>query len=296
MNQLQPEPRAARTITNPPPGTADVFGEAILNVRGTMNAGEIVVAQAYPKGSEPAPNDPPNLATAAVCFVHGGSFFRGAVPGAVAGDDGAFILVAWSSPNLVTPIWTQFPQVEYTPNPISQFTIEAQRSLYFAWAPDPSINQQLQGPAVPGRQFPSARENGHDCRPLELHIPASATSVQLQVLRGAWWNSTGSGQTCDADGRAGTSATTRAEYRQDEYRSSHIPSLTTNLNKLVGLWGPMNPPSGAINSSWLLEIGMSNPTLTVPTSPRPESLFLGMHDGFEWNNNPGDMVVQVTLS
>ncbi len=289
-----PQRVTAQQITHPLPGAADVFGGAVLNVRGTMDVGEMVVAQAYAKGTEPAPgDDPPN--TAVECFVHGTSFFRGAVPGAVAGADGAFILVAWSSPCFGTPNWTQFPQVECTPASVSQFDVQATSCLYFAWAPDPKINALLRGPIVSGRQLANDIEQGHGCRPLELHIPDDANQVSLVVNGGSWRHCTGASCASDAAGRAKV-ATTRSEYHRIDYRSSHTPLLNTNVNKLVGLWGPKNAPSSPIDPGWLLEIGTSNPTLNVPTSPRPGSLFLAMHDGFEWNNNSGNVTVQVSLS
>jgi PEP-CTERM motif len=65
-----------------------------------------------------------------------------------------------------------------------------------------------------------------------------------------------------------------------------VPDLTAPLNSLIGAWINLTD----ISLSQSFEIG-SGGTFVVPTGA--DELFLGSMDGYQWNNNEGQSVVDL---
>lgn len=158
-------------------------------------------------------------------------------------------------------------------------TVDARNCLWFAWAPG-----NFMGPRG---------ETGPDYLPQRLLVPSDATGAQITADANDTWTHWKANPDpavhTNADGRPGTECMTEASYHAAAYNSLNITSpVNIRLNRLVAMWGKTSADAAAE-----ADIGL-NHTLNLPAGARPDFLFLGFHDGFQWNTNEGTVDVTVT--
>jgi len=291
-----------REFTNPTGGTAQVNNQAVLRVEGEVNAEDIVRLCAYKEGDEPDLTENTPDENAVEAFRHGTTFRRGAVPIVQSVVDGdVVVLVGWASNNGGAE-YVQFAQLTATVNLVTEVTVDAKNCLHFAWAPNPVADPnsgefKLVGPDVSGRQWGNKREEGLEYHPVELVVPEGASQLQLSIVGETKWRNCAEEEndgscTSDEMGRSRT-VTTKGEYQHQDYRSEAIPRVDANLCMLVGLWGDVDPISGSPDANRIAKIADGTTWNVYPGATR---LFLGFHDGYEWNNNSGQCRVSLTWS
>ena len=168
----------------------------------------------------------------------------------------------------------------------ANLTVEASRSIWFAWAP-----RNYLGPASNGAEVFEVREQGDAFRPFPLIVPQDANNVVVTAA-GTWAHI--AGNTSGPEGRTGAANVVgllAAQYRNVTYISDGIESTNLPLNQLVGLWQPL-AIGGATKE---FGIGVGGTSIAIPTDgAKRKRLFLAFHDGQEWGDNVGSVQVSVT--
>lgn len=147
-----------------------------------------------------------------------------------------------------------------------QTQVAATQCLYFAFAP-----AEFDGPRA---------ESGADgrgaYRPRSLPVPDDCTGVRFTAT-GEWRHSGNTEHTTNADGRARTEAT-RNDYVNAAYGSQGLSNSESRpLNQLIGMW------SNGWEDGAIFPIGTATDRFEIPAGTK--MLYLGMHDGHEWDNN-----------
>ncbi len=78
-------------------------------------------------------------------------------------------------------------------------------------------------------------------------------------------------------------------YSHDDGAFNNVPNLTAPINSLIGVWIDENDL--ALSQSFYIGTGGD---FVVPTGAT--ELFLGSMDGYQWNNNVGQFVVDLTVT
>jgi hypothetical protein len=280
-------------FSHPSPGEpVDVVTNRLLRVAGTAPTSyETVKVLAY-KAGEAIDDEPPTQAVEA--FRSGMLFYCGSVPinnntPVVNGE--TLVVAGWQSEY---GSWSPLPSVSCVANDTLKVVVRAEYCVHFAWATG-STTIQMQGPNVPGRAKPQEKELNFDHHPVEIFVPSGKNTLTFSVNSTTRWGHCGT-TACESDENGkvkpdGTvkNFTTHAKYSDAVYNSEHIPSIKTNLCHLVGYWCGDTPPTVA-DADRIVIYG-SQPNWPVP--PGCTRLYLGFHDGVEWNNNHGTCEVDL---
>lgn len=151
-------------------------------------------------------------------------------------------------------------------------TVKAKHCLWFAWAEDTAV-----GPHG---------ETMAECRPAGIPIDDNENQVTIKVVDPTvlWRHGGGDQEVTSAAGRTDIGVRgTKAPYRSAEFNSEYIYAMPMRLNLLVAMVGLTTAPT--YTDPVVQEpIGLGPVTLDlIPGKDR--FLFLGMHDGYQWNNN-----------
>jgi len=143
---------------------------------------------------------------------------------------------------------------------------------------------------------------GNECKPRVVALDPEATHINITVTNATdeWAHGPAVDKRSTADGRTGVNKIENsADYQAAAYRSEKITLLEAYLNQLVGCFGQENPPDAADPDIEQFAIGTSGLAIPIPIwLPTDDRyLYLGMQDGYEWNNNVGwAMFVQVATT
>jgi hypothetical protein len=158
--------------------------------------------------------------------------------------------------------------------------IPATACLWFAFADDDAIGPYGE---------PMAQH-----RPVKIRIPRNAQSMGITAA-GWWrWAANDAGGTDPAasgpEGRtASGTGTSRPEYKSEVYNSMSISQPTPFAgNSLIGLMRA----DGALTPQNIFKVGLSHSTTFAAGANR--AIFLGHHDGYQWNTNSGEVVATIT--
>ncbi len=129
-----------------------------------------------------------------------------------------------------------------------------------------------------------------------IQIPWNAGDAEFTATQAEEWKHDPNDATkANPDGRTGIPprGLEVAGYQNAIYNSNVIDTITTHLCKLIGLW---RSPTGSMDPFPYKQFDIgANSTISVPDDAKQEGkLFLGMHDGHEWNNNSGETEVDIT--
>ncbi len=163
-----------------------------------------------------------------------------------------------------------------TPDPKVTVAVTAKMCLWFAWA-----GTVTNGPYG---------ENGVGYTPIGLEPIEGATSVKLSAYGGPWRHHPSTNNESGPNGLSATRSLENQGYKSPTYNSDDIEPIDTNLNKLLAMWEFNQGPPTEQAPATQLAIG-DGTTLTVPENA--SKLFLGFHDGYEWSNNDGVVLVEV---
>ncbi len=164
--------------------------------------------------------------------------------------------------------------------PSATYTVSAKCCLWFTWS-------DLNSPPVCGDE-------------IALHKPvkidpqgALQVTVEVEGRDGLWAHHPGN--TSGPEGNGDYRGLQRQEYKTESLKSDKIEELTTQLNTLVGFVGGDNPPAAdrpdvtqeIVGYYHIFSLNEDNPYI-----------YLGFHDGWQWNNNVDvrPMVVTITGS
>jgi len=164
--------------------------------------------------------------------------------------------------------------------------VDAKHCLWFSWAL----------PSVLGPEG-----EGSDSQPGHIDVDgASMVQIAQRDSSQKWRHHPSSDRESNANGLDGTDGTPldvrgleNPGYQSAAYNSEGILPITTNLNKLVGIFEFGNAIPTSENPTSQLEIGAGPTELTVPEGAT--KLFLGFHDGREWTNNEKSIDFDVTV-
>ena len=174
-------------------------------------------------------------------------------------------------------------------SPTTTVSVSAKCCLWFAWAPTGSA--ALKDPENEGLV------DAH--RPIGVPVPPGSTSVTITAAASGtpdrrWRHDPAAGAASGPNGLNGSDGTPVnikglevGGYQHANYGSDSITPLTTHLNKLVAMvednWGPTPQQPTPVGAS-----------ATIALTANSTRVFLGMHDGRQWSNNSGDIVVTLT--
>lgn len=141
-------------------------------------------------------------------------------------------------------------------------------------------------------------EQHPEYRPIALLVPdkdamnVGITKVDLAArLMDRWQKGPDPLLITDADGLAGS----EADLADPNYKtggnvhSANITGGAFRKGELVALW------DNGTQIATEVEVGFTHPLQVIPTNAaRPTKLHLAFHDGVEWSNNTGSVVVQVS--
>ena len=152
-------------------------------------------------------------------------------------------------------------------------------------------------------EFPSAMWRsacsclGRSCSPSQLGefrllgLNAPITGVNLLARAGDWWQKgPDPALITDADGQVASEADlTDPNYKTaGNVHSANFTGGAFRKGELVALWDDASQTAAEV------EVGLTHQTQNVPNRPRPTKLHLAFHDGVEWSNNTGSVVVRVS--
>jgi hypothetical protein len=160
-------------------------------------------------------------------------------------------------------------------------SVDATCCLWFAWAPS--------APPAPPGPYGEAIDSH---RPVGLLVPVGARTVSI-TAQGTWRHNPSDECASDANGR--TNAPPEAEKPEyHNYGAGPKPGGTLPLNMLVGFWEIGGAARAACPDELADELAIGSSWLDHEVPDGATRLFLGFHDGFEWNNNSG--AVQATIT
>ncbi len=165
-----------------------------------------------------------------------------------------------------------------------EVTVPATACLWYAWATDSELGKKGQG------RGPFEESVAH--RPVRIAVPPGVSTVSITAT-GKWRHDPAGNTVTGPDGKSSH----RRKLERPGYRgaaisgSQAIKDIAANMNKLVGIWQigravPTEPSSVAP-----IEIGSNFRNQKVPKGAT--YLILGMHDGFEWSNNSGQVRAKI---
>lgn len=133
-------------------------------------------------------------------------------------------------------------------------------------------------------------------RPPGITIPENATTVTFSATTNVggetkWRNHPKNGGDPNGAGPAGRDPTIdhKSQYKDASYNSDNINGTSQKLCALVGLKQTNTASPAPTAEEFLIGDNLSNSPLAGVVK-----LFLGFHDGYEWNNNSG--VARVTMT
>ncbi len=140
-------------------------------------------------------------------------------------------------------------------------------------------------------------EKPPEYRPIPLLVPdknglnATITKVNLAArATDRWQKGPAAALITDADGLVGSEANL-ADPNYKTVAAAHAANITGmafRKGRLVALWDDGSQTATEV------DVGLSNPMQNLPGGTRPAKLHLAFHDGVEWSNNTGSVVVQVS--
>lgn len=188
-------------------------------------------------------------------------------------------------------IWSATAHVRFNTlcDPVTH-EVSAGHCLWFAWAPSTGNSPVPCGPAS---DINSSTDDPNLHRPGSVDVPVGANKVTIEVTDPtASWGHNPNNAT-DANGRTdlniGLESHVVAGYKNAALHSNDIEDLTANVNKLVAMFQLGNGPDGSPIPQH--QIGLQ---AELGVDERATKLFLGMHDGREWNNNHSVIEVSIT--
>ncbi len=233
------------------------------------------------------------------CDLSTTSFFKDKVKKAQGGGTTTNnnTMIAWYTDNNGTT-WTRADQdiqfIGVDSLLVSGIKVKGKSCLAFAYAPT-----GYKGPASVGPNGVSDEAaTGPEYRPIEVDIPVGATEVVVKSTGGEWRHGPNNAQAADANGLTGQAKhSLDGAYIDAVYNSENIENQSLYLDRLVGLFGD---DSGFIltgGKAIIQDIGKNETGANKITIPNGATiLFLGMHDGYEWSNNSGEVDVEATFT
>lgn len=159
----------------------------------------------------------------------------------------------------------------------SVVTVPATSCLWFAWAENVAT-----GDGTTWEPDISAY------RPFSIGVPPDAQQARISYLGGQWGHHGDDGaHISDANGEDEEQPLQQTQYQATKFNSVMLQGITARLNRLVAMVGPCAAPTSAVT-----EQDIGNGPTTIPVADK-ERLLLGFHDGFEWSNNTGGVIVKI---
>lgn len=174
---------------------------------------------------------------------------------------------------------------------VVQVSVGAKCCIWMTFAPAGTING-------------THNETVPEYLPVSLRIPDNAIQAVVEAIAGEWRHDPADSTKSDADGRTekrplqfpALYRNNPALYAQNFTgpNGEDLAAFPIALNKLIAFldYGPEN-----INK--VIEVGKNTAQTPIPipyADPRPSSLQLAFHDGYQWSNNSGSITVKVTWS